>query len=260
LIILLEDLLTNTKANMNKFLSENGLREDQVSEMISPDQSEMMKEWASTEEKTMDDEPWWDEEGGLHFMKEPIVRKWHGGTGGDKNGSKNYNKCLKTKLYPVGWKRWNKENPDKEDSRKGCKSHLLRFIESLGDSNLENRIYLHNTMDGRGINESVTHYGKATGKVYCNVDDSVKELLKDLPESFSENVIYSPSICGYNQPPGWSVNCHKVDSPRYGLPYKWGTFCLIEVEEWVKLKKPVSGAGSRDTIYRNSKTEGYPEN
>lgn len=275
-----------------KWISESEVREDQVSKLISSDEAEMIKEWASNYEvsfdslsRSRDGIPWWDEEGNLNFVysievrdkavefiqrsfrrkkkqstKVKCIKKWHAGTGGSKAGCLNYNKCLKTKLYPVGWKRWNKDNPDEENSRRGCKSNLLKFIKSLGDLSEENRIYLHNTMEGRGKDNSVTHYGKPTGKIYCNIKESVDELLSELPESFSDNVIYAPGICGYNQPPGWSEEHLNKRNPRYGLPFKWGTFCLIEVEEWVKLKNPVHGAGLRGTIYTSSKTNEYPDN
>lgn len=263
------------------------LRDDQISRDISLDESEMILEWA-TNEKGFDSLarsngaiPWWDEEGNLNYVysietrdaaaefiqktyrkkkeKRSTLRKWHGGTGGDRYGLANYRKCLANRMYPVGWVKWDKENPDLQISRSGCKSNLLKFIKSVGESGIENRIYLHNTMDGRGTNKSVTHYGVATGRIHCNLQGGVDELLRELPEGYSQNVIYSPEICGYNYPPGWGIGLeYPKDHPRYGLPFKMGAFCLIEVEKWVKLDESVRGAGSRGTIYMNEKTEKYP--
>lgn len=263
------------------------LRDDQVSRDISSDESEMILEWTANKSefdssaRSNGAMPWWDEDGNLNFVysietrdaaavfiqkcyrvrreKRPSLRKWHGGTGGNKYGHSNYRKCLTTRLYPVGWSKWDKENPDRLIARSGCKSNLLKFIKSVGEPGVENRIYLHNTMGGRGSNNSVTHYGVATGRVHCNLQESVEELLRELPAGYSQNVIYSPEICGYNYPPGWGIGLeYPDDHPRYGLPFKMGSFCLIEVEEWVKLGKSVRGAGNRGTIYMNDKTEKYP--
>lgn len=182
--------------------------------------------------------PFWDDDGIMCFR-----RKWHGGTGADGPGKINYQWCLETGYYPVGWMMWRTkgicENPVK---RNRCLEDLKTFLRSIQNDRVENRIYLDNRLAG-----GVTHYGIPTGEVLCSSIESAKEL---------EDYGVRQDAITILEPPGW-IKSHLKNGETKIPP-----FTIIKVNEWIPLNNPyVPGSKDRGqrTIYENKKTINYPD-